>query len=120
MPSEQGNLGKFMAVQAGIDQNRSIGVSALSRKVVVRLRLSVFTRWLVYVVFGALFATGGVWLIADAGKELESGELWQWIATQLLMWHGGLAMAAMIVFGALLPLHVKRAWRVRRNRVTGI
>src|SRR5689334_6174922 len=35
------------------------------------------------------------------------------------MLHGGTAMIALILLGALLPLHMQRAWRARRNRVAG-
>jgi hypothetical protein len=33
--------------------------------------------------------------------------------------HGLAAVAFVFVFGSLLPLHVCRAWRVRRNRGNG-
>jgi hypothetical protein len=37
----------------------------------------------------------------------------------MLMLHGGVAMATLMLLGALVPLHVRRAWRSGRNRMTG-
>lgn len=34
--------------------------------------------------------------------------------------HGGAAMVFLVLFGALLPTHVVRAWHSRRNRVSGV
>jgi len=48
-----------------------------------------------------------------------SGETWQTAAARLLMLHGGAAMATLMLLGALAPLHLARAWRSRRNRLTG-
>jgi len=38
---------------------------------------------------------------------------------RLLMLHGGGAMRTLLLLGALVPLHVQRAWRDRKNRATG-
>jgi hypothetical protein len=35
------------------------------------------------------------------------------------MLHGGAAMAALLLLGALYPLHARRAWRAHRNRLSG-
>lgn len=61
--------------------------------------------------------TGTVLLVADALKE--SDEIWQQTAANLLMLHGGVAMLALMLLGALVPLHLRRAWRARKNRITG-
>jgi uncharacterized membrane protein YbjE (DUF340 family) len=74
-------------------------------------------RWAIYAAFALLFGTGAVWLVADALKE--SDELWQQTAANLLMVHGGAAMVALMLLGALIPLHLRRAWHARKNRVTG-
>lgn len=76
-------------------------------------------RWLVYSVVAALFATGAGWLVADQFKDGESGELWQGVSADLLMVHGGVAMAMLLFLGALGPLHVGKSWRARKNRFTG-
>jgi len=38
----------------------------------------------------------------------------------LLMVHGGAAMVTLLLLGALIPVHLLRAWRSRRNRVSGL
>src|SRR5262249_52408823 len=83
------------------------------------LRLSSPFRFAVYAAFAALFLTGAAWLLADAWKDPESGEIWQAIAANLLMLHGGAAMVTLMFLGALVPLHARRNWRVRSNRPTG-
>jgi small-conductance mechanosensitive channel len=35
------------------------------------------------------------------------------------MIHGGAAMLALVLLGALIPVHVLRGWRSRRNRLAG-
>jgi hypothetical protein len=74
---------------------------------------------MVYGVAAALFVTGVAWLIADALKDGPSGDAWQEIGSNLLMVHGGVAMAMLMVLGALFPLHVRRGWRARKNRFSG-
>jgi hypothetical protein len=37
----------------------------------------------------------------------------------MLMLHGAAAMATLMLLGAIVPLHVRRAWRSGRNRLTG-
>jgi hypothetical protein len=83
------------------------------------LQLEPLFRRALYVVFAVLFVTGAVWLVADAMKDGASGERWQTVAANLLMAHGGAAMAALLLLGALVPLHMGRGWHARRNRVTG-
>ena len=77
-------------------------------------------RFGLYAAFAVLFATGAVWLIADNLKDSDSGEFWQRVAADLLAIHGGAAMVTLLLLGALIPVHVQRAWRGRLNRVTGI
>jgi len=35
------------------------------------------------------------------------------------MVHGGAAMMTLVLLGALIPVHILRAWRSRKNRLTG-
>ena len=63
--------------------------------------------------------TGAGWLLADQMKEAATAEGWQTAAANLLMIHGGAAMATLLLLGALFPLHVRRGWRARRNRIAG-
>jgi len=83
------------------------------------LRLDPSFRSALFVAFAILFVTGAGWLLADQLKEAPSGEAWQSAAAYLLMTHGGAAMVALLLLGALVPLHVRRSWLARRNRTTG-
>jgi heme A synthase len=74
---------------------------------------------MIYVAYAVLVLTGVGWLIADRGKDTANAELWQEAAASLLMLHGGGAMLTLLLLGALVPLHVQRAWRGRKNRTTG-
>jgi len=77
-------------------------------------------RWGVYAVFALLVATGTVWIVADRLKDSDNGEFWQAVAANQLMIHGGAAMVTLVMVGALIPIHMLRAWRGRLNVVTGI
>jgi hypothetical protein len=83
------------------------------------LRLDPAFRYGIYAAFALLLATGVGWLVADRMKDTASGEGWQMAAANLLMLHGGAAMATLLLLGALYPLHARRGWRARRNRITG-
>lgn len=83
------------------------------------LRLGAYFRWSLYGLFAVLFISGCVWLITDRLKDAPDGELWQAIAANLLMVHGGVATATLIAIGALFPVHIARAWRAGRNRIMG-
>ena len=76
-------------------------------------------RLALYAAFALLFATGAAWLIADQLKNSPSGEFWQATTANLLMVHGGAAMATLLLLGALFPTHIARAWRGSLNRVSG-
>jgi hypothetical protein len=82
------------------------------------VRLDPRFRAALYAAFAVLTLTGAAWLIADWGKS-AGPDWWQDVAADLLMLHGGAAMVTLLFLGALVPLHVQRAWRSRRNRVTG-
>ena len=77
-------------------------------------------RFAVYAAFGVLFMSGAAWFVADRMKESSENEIWQESAATLLMIHGGTAMVTLMLLGALVPVHVGRAWRARKNRATGI
>jgi hypothetical protein len=83
------------------------------------LRLKPSFRFSIYAAFAVLFLTGAGWLVADWQKDISSDEIWQQTAAYLLMVHGGGAMVILLLLGALVPLHVLRAWRSGKNRVSG-
>src|SRR5262245_45627271 len=79
-------------------------------------------RRLVYAVFGALWLTGGVWLVLHFyfQRETEFGvEPHPWQPT-LLMVHGLLALGAVFLFGWVAASHVDSYWSRKLNRITGI
>jgi hypothetical protein len=82
------------------------------------LRLNPRFRATIYGVIALMFVTGAAWLPADQLKDVS--EIWQQVAANLLMIHGGGAMLTLMLLGALVPLHVLGAWRAGKNRVTGI
>jgi hypothetical protein len=83
------------------------------------LRLRPSFRYAIYAAFAVLFLTGAGWLVADWQKDISSDEFWQQSIAYLLMVHGGVAMVTLLLLGALIPVHMMRAWRSRRNRVSG-
>ena len=83
------------------------------------MRLDPGLRFWNYVAFATLLVTGAIWLVADQLKTSENGEMWQAIAANTLMLHGMTAMIALVLLGALIPLHVQRSWRAGKNRITG-
>jgi hypothetical protein len=86
---------------------------------IIIMRIKAAFRFALYAAFGLLFATGIIWLVADQLKE-ESGDLWQQTAAYALMVHGGMTMVTLMFLGALVPSHIQRAWRAKKNRTTGI
>ena len=83
------------------------------------MRLDPSFRWTLYAVLALLSATGAAWLIMDQLKSIDGGDTWQAAGANLLMVHGGAAMLALMMLGALFPLHIQRGWRARKNRISG-
>jgi hypothetical protein len=73
-----------------------------------------------YTVFSVLFVTGVAWLPADRLKNTAGADLWSALAPVLLVAHGGAAMVALLLLGALVPLHLAPAWRRDKNRALGV
>ncbi|HMJ05834.1 MAG TPA: hypothetical protein VK474_06215 [Chthoniobacterales bacterium] len=77
--------------------------------------------WFAYLVSFAVFGTGAVWAFLhflalppnDFGSA-SPAESW------VLKAHGAAAMATLLLVGTLLPMHVKFAWRARRNLRSGL
>ena len=83
------------------------------------MRLNSSFRYAIYAAFAALLLTGLGWLVADWQKEVSSDEIWQQSIAYLLMVHGGTAMVTLLLLGALIPVHLMRAWRSGKNRLSG-
>jgi hypothetical protein len=85
-------------------------------------RLPRWQEWSVYLSFGILFATGIAWLLIDkfvqvAGEFGPEHHPAQHIA---LVVHGIAAYLFLIVFGAMVPVHVVAGWNTKRNLKTGV
>jgi hypothetical protein len=86
------------------------------------IRLGYWHQFAVYAATAALALSGLVWLVChfvlatprDFGPQAHPMEPW------VLRVHGAAAMAGLIVYGSLLPIHIRRAWTLRRNIVLGI
>ncbi len=84
-------------------------------------RLSTLQRLALAASLGLSLLTGLAWWLlhrfgqieGDFGLEPHPAQAW------LLRLHGAGAFATLIVLGTLLPIHVKTAWRARKNRRTG-
>jgi cytochrome bd-type quinol oxidase subunit 2 len=79
-----------------------------------KLRLNPLTEFLVCFVFGLLLVTGAIWMWAQT--SLGEGNQ---IANLMLKLHGAVAMAALILLGALIN-HVRKGLKARKNRSSGI
>ena len=66
-----------------------------------------------------LFISGVFWLFTDRLKQTPASEMWSRTSASLLMLHGAGAMVMLVLFGGLIPFHVRVGWRRNRNRMTG-
>ena len=82
------------------------------------MRLNPRFRYGIYAAVAVLLSGIG-WFAADWQKEGVNGETRQQVAVYLLMLHGGGAMVTLLLLGALIPVHVLRAWRRGNNLVMG-
>jgi hypothetical protein len=73
-----------------------------------------------YSVLGVVFASGAIWtwlhyfVQTDSGFSSARAQVWT------LTIHGLSAAMWLLLIGSLVPLHVKYAWRARRNRTNGV
>lgn len=85
------------------------------------LKLSRRHRWWLHGTITALFVTGVVWWWLHAFVKVETGfgpgahPLESWA----LKLHGLGAMLSLVVLGTLIPIHIRRGWHARRNRLHG-
>ena len=86
------------------------------------IRLGRWQQAAVYAATAVLVVSGAAWLVlhyflaesGPYGPQIHPLEPW------MMRVHGAAAMAGLVVYGALLPVHVRRAWSIRRNIVPGI
>jgi hypothetical protein len=80
------------------------------------MRLGRWQQSAVYATLVIVALTGLVWLALHDVIEEEASDLQRWS----LILHGISAFAALIVFGSLLPLHVRSGWLRQRNIASGL
>ena len=76
----------------------------------------------VYVTTGLVIVSGVLWLVfhyfmrvpGEFGAQPHPLEYW-WLRL-----HGAAAMLSLISLGSMLPVHVRRAWELRKNIATGL
>lgn len=78
-------------------------------------------RW-IHAALWSAYATGIAWMVlhyaVNRGDVPESG--WRVCETWMLRAHGAAAMAALAVFGSMLPVHIPSAWRLKSSLASGI
>ncbi|MBI1869574.1 MAG: hypothetical protein HYS07_00095 [Chlamydiae bacterium] len=74
-----------------------------------------------YISMSLLFLTGLVAWIAYLGisPETETTGLLYLIRSTGLKIHGGMAMIVLIVLGALIPNHIVKSWKIKKNKPSG-
>ena len=86
------------------------------------IRLGPWHQGAVYGATAVLAVSGIIWLVlhyflavpGEYGPQVHPLESW------MLRLHGAAAMVGLVIYGSLLPVHVRRAWSIRRNIVLGI
>ena len=86
------------------------------------IRLGPWHQFWVYGASALLALSGIVWLVQHYLLAVPSqfGTVVHPFEHLTLSIHGGAAMLGLIVYGSLVPIHIRRAWAIRRNIVAGI
>jgi hypothetical protein len=103
-------------------QSRMIMAIAPNTRRTDSIRLGPWHQGAVYAATAALAISGIIWLVlhyffavpGKYGPQIHPLEPW------MLRLHGAAAMAGLIIYGSLLPVHIRRAWSMRRNIALGI
>lgn len=92
------------------------------KRVHFSLSLPKWHEWLVYLASGLLTLTGAAWLLLDRFGKVhgEFGPEQSPALPWLLMAHGVIAYAFLVVAAMLLPVHVRLGWNAGRNRKSGL
>ena len=92
------------------------------RAFIETVKLERWHRKVVYTVTVALVASGGLWLALHYFARVAGpfGEAHHPMEAWSLRAHGLSAMLSLLVLGSLVLAHMRRAWVLRRNRVSGL
>jgi hypothetical protein len=77
---------------------------------------------MLYAVFALLWLSGALWLVFHFYLRVpgEFGEVAHPLEKWWLRLHGLMGFASLVAVGSVLPIHVRRAWHLRKNRATGL
>lgn len=100
----------------------SAGTPRHRRAFIETVRLERWHRKVVYAVTGALVASGALWLVVHYFVRVAGpfGEAHHPMEAWSLRAHGLSAMLSLLVLGSLVLAHMRRAWILQRNRVSGL
>jgi hypothetical protein len=85
------------------------------------LQLSRRHRATLYFIGGLLFITGAAWVrLHQMDVHGQASEGLRTLKRWLMETHGLAAVGFVLLLGTLLPGHVRRGWRARRNRANGV
>lgn len=92
------------------------------KRVHFSLALPKWHEWLVYTSIGLLTLTGLGWLYLDRFGKVEGvfGSEQNPALPWLLLVHGVLAYAFLVIAAMLVPVHMRLGWNALRNRISGL
>ncbi len=108
--------------RSGARPGRVIMTTPSDARRIESVRLSPLHQGAVYGATATLAVSGIIWLVlhyflaapGKYGPQIHPLEPW------MLRLHGAAAMAGLVIYGSLLPVHIRRAWSARRNIALGI
>lgn len=86
------------------------------------VRLPRWHEWLIYAATTLLFVTGGAWLLLDRFGKVQGqfGPEPNHALPWMLLVHGMVAYAFVIIAAMLVPVHMRLGWGTGRNRPSGL
>jgi hypothetical protein len=85
------------------------------------IRLSKYHEWWVYAAMALLVSSGLLWLLFHYFVTVHSdfGAARHPLEALWLKVHGAAAMLALVLFGTMMPVHIRKAWHAGKNRWSG-
>jgi hypothetical protein len=102
-------------------RNHLASNAAQQHGVNLSFRLERWHRLSMYAVIAVLFISGALWLVVHylLAVEGEYGRVPHPLEHPAVIFHGACAMFGLFFVGSLLNLHMRRAHRAKRNRLSG-